>query len=184
MFSNVKAIDSAIQWVFTRCAFCPVVWVFSLLLTTVCGFERTWVDVSCTRSLKSVALLQFASVEASPLGLCCSDPLLFVTAICQFNAAEFCSLQWEKSVCLQTTNPFERLRLLLSMFFVFFFLSSLLFPPPLLYHFLLKQCASSLAWRGDRWWLQAERMVAVLIAWINVGALFSANCLSCWFVVC
>lgn len=87
-------------------------------------------DVSCTRSLKSVALLQFASVEASPLGLCCSDPLLFVTAVCQFNAAEFCSLQWEKSVCLQTTNPFERLRLLLSMFFVFFFVFSFISPSP------------------------------------------------------
>lgn len=115
--------------------------------------------------------------------LCSSDPLLSVTAVCQFNAAECCSLRWQKSVCFQTTNPFERLRLLLSMFFVFF-LSPLLFPPPFLYHFLLKQSASSLAWKGDRWRLQAERMVAVLIAWINVGALFSSNCLSRWFVVC
>lgn len=160
MFSNVKAIDSAIQWVFTRCAFCPVVWVFFLLLTTVCGFERTWVDVSCTRSLKSVALLQFASVEASPLGLCCSDPLLFVTAVCQFNAAEFCSLQWEKSVCLQTTNPFERLRLLLSMFFVFFFCLLFYFPLP----FFITSCSSNALHplpggaiaggsRQSEWWL-------------------------------
>lgn len=60
--------------------------------------------------------------------LCSSDPLLSVTAVCQFNAAECCSLRWQKSVCFQTTNPFERLRLLLSMFFVFFFVSSFISP--------------------------------------------------------
>lgn len=79
------------------------------------------------------------------------DPLLFVEAACPCNCWRILQSATAKVLmCFQVMNPSERLRLLLSMFFLCIFLSSsVLFPPPLLYHFLLKQHASSLAWKVD-----------------------------------
>lgn len=113
-----------------------------------------------------MALLQFTSVEALPLGLSglefavlhcllVTDRLLFVKAACLSNCWRILQSATAKVLtCFWVMNPFERWSIFwVCSFFVFFFVFlSFYFPLPPPYHFLLKQRTSSLAWKGWSLW--------------------------------